>query len=100
MKSKKRVLIALILGITLIIVLVAAGSRTNLFSPLVPSTDAKSEPLPATGEAGSIVLACPGRIEGDSEAISVGAGIDGVIAQMRVKEGEQVAAGDVITEIF
>jgi HlyD family secretion protein len=99
MNSKKRILIALITGIALIIALVAAGSRTNLFSSFVPSTDARSESQPATGETGNVVLACTGRIEGNSEAISVGAGIDGVIARIHVKEGEQVAAGEVIAVI-
>jgi HlyD family secretion protein len=99
MKSKKRILIASITGIALIGALVAAGSRSNLFSSIVASTDAKSEPPPPTSEASSIVLACTGRVEGDSEAISIGAGIDGVIAQIHVKEGQQVAAGEIIALI-
>jgi HlyD family secretion protein len=99
MKSKKRILIASITGIALIGALVAAGSRSNLFLSIVPSTDAKSEPPPTTGETISIVLACTGRVEGDSEAISIGAGIDGVIARIHVKEGEQVTAGEIMALI-
>jgi multidrug efflux pump subunit AcrA (membrane-fusion protein) len=46
-----------------------------------------------------IVLACPGRIEGASEVINVGAGADGVIAEIRVFEGQAVRAGDVLAVI-
>jgi ABC exporter DevB family membrane fusion protein len=46
-----------------------------------------------------VVLACPGRVEGASEAINVGAGADGVIAEIRVFEGQQVRKGDVLAVI-
>ena len=55
--------------------------------------EAKSE------SAGDVVLACPGRVEGASEAINVGAGADGVISEIRVREGEHVGAGEVIAVI-
>jgi HlyD family secretion protein len=99
MKNKKRILIALLIGIALMSAFIAAGSRRRLFSALVPSSDARGEALPTDAQPNSIALACTGRIEGNSESISVGAGIDGVIADMRVKEGQQVAAGEVIALI-
>jgi ABC exporter DevB family membrane fusion protein len=99
MKSKKRISIALLICIVLIGLFIAARSRNQLFSSIVPSTDAKSEPQPTSSETDAVVLACTGRMEGESEAISVGAGIDGVIREMRVKEGEQVKAGEVIAVI-
>src|SRR5499433_2897645 len=46
-----------------------------------------------------VVLACPGRVEGLSELVGVGAGIDGVLASVLVKEGQQVAAGHVLALI-
>jgi ABC exporter DevB family membrane fusion protein len=46
-----------------------------------------------------VMLACPGRVEGASEAINVGAGADGVIAEIRVFEGQQVRKGDVLAVI-
>jgi ABC exporter DevB family membrane fusion protein len=45
------------------------------------------------------LLASPGRIEGATEVISVGAGVDGVIAELRVKEGQRVKAGEVVALI-
>src|ERR1041385_721780 len=45
------------------------------------------------------LLASPGRIEGATEVISVGAGVDGVITELRVKEGQRVNAGDVVAVI-
>jgi HlyD family secretion protein len=98
MKSKKPIAMALLVGLALMSAFIAAGSRRSLFSNLVPASDARSEAPPAA-EPDGIALACTGRIEGNSESISVGAGIDGVIADMRVKEGEQVAAGEVIALI-
>src|SRR5262245_20742568 len=49
--------------------------------------------------AAEVVLACPGRIEGASEVVNVGAGADGVIAEIRVSEGQSVRAGDVLVVI-
>jgi HlyD family secretion protein len=46
-----------------------------------------------------VVLASPGRIEGASEVINVGAGADGVITEIRVFEGQAVSAGDVLAVI-
>ena len=99
MKSRKRILVALIIAVVLSAALIAAGWHSNLFSSIMQSTDARSDPQPTNGETHTVVLACTGRIEGASEAISVGAGIDGVITQIRVKEGDQVAAGAIIALI-
>lgn len=46
-----------------------------------------------------VALASPGRIEGASEVINIGAGADGVIAEIRVREGQRVRAGDVLAVI-
>jgi len=60
---------------------------------------ATDQPNVITIAESDVVLACPGRVEGIGEAISVGAGIDGVIAEIRVREGEQVEAGQVMAVI-
>jgi HlyD family secretion protein len=99
MKSKKKIVVALTIAVVLIGAFIAARWRTNLLSSIVQSTDARSEPQKVTGQTQTVVLACTGRLEGASEAISVGAGIDGVLAQMRVKEGDQVTAGAIIAII-
>jgi multidrug resistance efflux pump len=46
-----------------------------------------------------VALASTGRVEGVSDTIEVGAGLDGVIAELRVAEGARVAAGDVLAVI-
>jgi multidrug resistance efflux pump len=46
-----------------------------------------------------IALACPGRIEGKSETISVGAAIDGVIQSINVREGQAVTRGETLALI-
>jgi ABC exporter DevB family membrane fusion protein len=46
-----------------------------------------------------VVLASPGRIEGLSDLVGVGAAIDGVIQTIHVKEGQQVQQGDVLAEL-
>ncbi len=46
-----------------------------------------------------VVLASPGRIEGLSDMVGVGAAIDGVIQTIHVKEGQQVQQGAVLAEL-
>lgn len=57
----------------------------------------------ATGQEGTppgeVTLACAARVEGASETTEVGAGMDGVVAEIRVKEGDSVQAGDVLAVI-
>lgn len=48
---------------------------------------------------GDVVLASPGRIEGASEVINIGAGADGVIAEIRVREGQRVRVGEELVVI-
>jgi multidrug resistance efflux pump len=55
-------------------------------------------PLAESSQA-QIALACPGRIEGKSETISVGAAIDGVIQSINVREGQVVTRGETLALI-
>src|SRR5687767_11202152 len=97
--TKKRTIILFIGLLSLLTLAAAMGSRSGLLSKLIVSSDAKGE-APASADAiDEIALACTGRIEGASEAISIGAGIDGVIAEIRVREGEKVAAGAILAII-
>lgn len=48
---------------------------------------------------GSVAVASTARVEGASETIDIGAGMDGVIAELRVSEGDAVSAGDVLAVI-
>jgi ABC exporter DevB family membrane fusion protein len=47
----------------------------------------------------AVTLACPGRIEGTSDVVSVGAAIDGLVRAVYVKEGQTVHKGDVLAEL-
>ena len=46
-----------------------------------------------------VVLASPGRIEGLSDLVGVGAAVDGVVQTIHVKEGEQVPQGALLAEL-
>jgi ABC exporter DevB family membrane fusion protein len=97
--TKKRAVI-LFIGLSLLLGLaVAMRSRSAILTSIMNSTDAKETGNVSPDAADEITLACTGRVEGESEAISVGAGIDGLIAELRVKEGQPVAAGAVIAVI-
>jgi HlyD family secretion protein len=68
------------------------GSKAN-----DASLEASKEPTAESTE--DVVLASPGRIEGASEVINIGAGADGVLAEIRVREGQRVKAGEVLAVI-
>ena len=59
----------------------------------------RSEPDRAAVPDENVVVACTARVEGASETIEVGAGLDGVIAELRVHDGDRVRAGDVLAVI-
>jgi len=46
-----------------------------------------------------VVLASPGRIEGLTDVVEVGAGIDGLIEAVHVKEGQRVTRGQLLAEL-
>jgi HlyD family secretion protein len=47
----------------------------------------------------NVVLACPGRTEGRTEAVQVGAAADGIVKQVFVKEGDHVWRGAKLAQI-
>ena len=54
---------------------------------------------PAGPAKPGITLACPGRVEGRSETFEIGAGADGLVKAVYVKEGQRVARGTKLAEI-
>lgn len=74
----------------------ASWSRLGL-----KASNASPDPSKETRKESAMeaALASPGRVEGSSEVINVGAGADGVIAELRVREGQQVRAGDILAVI-
>lgn len=53
----------------------------------------------SSGASAAVVLASPGRVEGRSETIQVGAATDGLIKSVYVQEGQTVTAGQLLAEI-
>ncbi len=78
-------------------VLTIAGLHVTLKSPsgVAPPVHA-AEPAPNTPH---IVAASPGRVEGASEPIEVGAAADGVIAAVLGRDGQFVQRGAVLAQI-
>jgi HlyD family secretion protein len=68
-------------------VMLAAGCS----QPSVTAEQNAASPAP--------VLAAPGRVEGQSEVVEVGAAVDGVIAAVLVDEGQAVKAGELIARL-
>jgi multidrug resistance efflux pump len=73
----------------------AKGAKINESRPEPASSPADTDE--AVGD--DVVLASPGRIEALSDTLDVGAGIDGVIQAIYVKEGQTVAAGQRLAEL-
>src|SRR5712691_3469513 len=61
-----------------------------------PVENRRMEPPPRTA---SIALASPGRIEGNSDSIEVGAAIDGLMQSVPVREGQWVKRGQLVAEL-
>ena len=91
-------LIALILSILAVTgLLVFALARNGFRKQSVAAGESQDQK--GTRAHDEIVLACPGRVEGQSEVIDVGAGADGVLTAVLVQEGQQVRAGQLIALI-
>ena len=63
------------------------------------STHAAPKESRPTQLGARVQLACSGRVEGRSDTVEVGAGADGLIEHVYVREGEVVHKGDKLAEI-
>lgn len=88
-------LIAAILSILAVAGLLVFALARNGFRKQTLARD-ESQNQKGTKAQDEIVLACPGRVEGQSDVINVGAGADGILTAVLVQEGQQVKAGQVI----
>jgi HlyD family secretion protein len=86
-----------ITGVAISLFLVALVAGVIRLSTLESSTSAKNAPLHAVPM--SALVACPGRVEGQTRTISVGAAIDGLVESVRVHEGDTVAKGQILAQI-
>jgi ABC exporter DevB family membrane fusion protein len=75
--------------------LVVAIAGFFLFIRRQAPVHAKQEAVPGS----QVLLASPGRVEGQGETISVGAAIDGVIESVLVTDGQQVDEGTALAVI-
>ncbi len=77
--------------------LLAGGAGAVLSRQLgqsaAPPEDTATQAIQPMATAASVLLAAPARIEGASENINVGAGVDGVLTAVLVREGQTVSAG-------
>src|SRR2546422_11514665 len=80
-----------LVAMTLVVGLGACGTT----STPSPRTEAVQD---SAGPAGTF-FAAPGRLEGATEVVEVGAGMNGVIDEVLVHEGQNVSAGAVVARI-
>lgn len=64
-----------------------------------PSDSALNDGAGTASQADNVILACPGRVEGANEVTGVSAVVTGVLTEVRVREGQRVAAGEVVATI-
>ena len=64
-----------------------------------PTVSAMHASAAKSTDTDSVIVACPGRVEGRSDTVQVGAAADGVVQSIHVREGEKVKAGDTLAEI-
>jgi multidrug resistance efflux pump len=68
-------------------------------SPVEAGPRRADRPEQASPFSADVAIASGGRVEGASEAIDIGAGVDGVIGELRAREGARVHRGDVLAVI-
>jgi ABC exporter DevB family membrane fusion protein len=77
-----------------------SGLAFVVYGPVTPTKAAvrqvRSAEVAAQPEENVVVLASPGRIEGASDSLDVGAAMDGVIRSIYVTEGQRVSRGQVL----
>ncbi len=91
----KKSVLRVAIGLTALCVIGFFVVRSFSSSPTV----AAMHELTGRSDADPVVVACPGRIEGRSDTIEVGAATDGVVQSVDVREGQVVQQGAVLAEI-
>ncbi len=91
-KKLTRVSVAVLAAALLVILVRVSLSGTSAAANRMP-------PGPVASPPEQVRLAAPGRVEGRTETIAVGAGMDGVVKSILVKEGDPVAKGQPLAEI-
>lgn len=94
-RQHKLVRVLLLLGGLLLAGGAGAVLSRQLSQPAAQLESAASKAA-ASPQSVPVLLAAPARIEGASENINVGAGVDGILAAVLVREGQTVSAGQVL----
>ncbi len=74
-----------------------SASAENALAP--SGVERRVQAAPSLSQSPAIALASPGRIEARSDLVNVGAGIDGVIRSIHVREGQTVQRGEVLADL-
>lgn len=93
---RKTLLAGLLMALVILLITLV---RSGFFQTSNAPASAQSEKSATSAGRDEVVLACPGRVEGLTEVVDVGAGIEGVLTEVRVKEGQPVATGDVLAVV-
>jgi HlyD family secretion protein len=92
-----RTLVAVVGGLLLVAALLIVFTRSTQHSATVAEAN-EGRQTDASAPA-QVVLSAPGRVEGLTEVVEIGAGVGGVLGEVRVKEGQAVKAGDILARI-
>ena len=95
-KPQKRFSRKAVAGITAAVAITVLITQSGFVSRQPAKVEASAKAETTASPLAAVALAAPGRVEGMSEVIEVGAGADGVLQDVRVHEGQQVAAGEVL----
>ena len=92
-----RSLIALVVGLLLVAALLIGFTRSTQHNATVAAANEgrQTDALAQT----QVVLSAPGRVEGLSEVVEIGAGVGGVLGVVNVAEGQHVEAGAILARI-
>ena len=66
---------------------------------LASGAGAHAQDSDSAANRAKVIAAAPGRIEGSSDAIAVGASISGIVEQVLVRQGDKVSAGQLLVRL-
>ncbi len=90
-----RGLAVLVTGLVLVAALLVVFTRSIRHNSSVAAANEARQ----TDATSQVVLSAPGRIEGLTEVVEVGAGVGGVLGAVNVTEGQHVQAGAILARI-
>jgi HlyD family secretion protein len=90
-------LAGLVIGLLLAAAIVIGVGRSTPHNASVAAADG-GRPTDTSSQT-QVVLAAPGRVEGLTEVVEIGAGVGGVLAEVDVQEGQHVKAGAILARI-